>query len=79
VVVVDARSYGDVWNGSDLDQPSHVSRNERRDRPEHAPVEQIQNLMDENLALQEEIHTLKSDPKVIEREAKRLALSLKSE
>ena len=39
----------------------------------------IQNLMDENLALQEEIHTLKSDPKVIEREARRLALSLKSE
>ena len=39
----------------------------------------IQNLMDENLALQEEIHTLKSDPKAIEREAKRLALSLKSE
>lgn len=39
----------------------------------------IQNLQDENLALQEEIHTLKSDPKVIEREAKRLGLSLKSD
>lgn len=37
----------------------------------------IQNLMDENLALQEEIHTLKSDPRVIEREAKRLGLELK--
>ena len=37
---------------------------------------QIQNLTDENLALQEEIHTLKSDPKAIEREARRLGLSL---
>ena len=37
----------------------------------------IQNLMDENLALQEEIHTLKSDPRAIEREAKRLGLALK--
>ncbi len=35
---------------------------------------QIQNLMDENLALQEEIHTLKSDPNVIQREAKRIGL-----
>ena len=33
---------------------------------------QIQNLMDENLALQDEIHSLKSDPRVIEREAKRI-------
>ena len=39
---------------------------------------QIQNLMDENLALQEEIHTLKSDPRVIEREAKRIGIGLKS-
>ena len=38
---------------------------------------QIQNLMDENLALQEEIHTLKSDPRVIEREAKRIGLGIK--
>jgi cell division protein FtsL len=38
---------------------------------------QIQNLMDENLALQEEIHTIKSDPRVIEREAKKLGLDLK--
>ena len=35
---------------------------------------QIQNLQDENLALQEEIHTLKSDPRVIEREAKRIGI-----
>jgi cell division protein FtsB len=39
---------------------------------------QIQNLMDENLALQEEIHTLKSDPRVIEREARRIGIDLKS-
>jgi cell division protein FtsB len=37
---------------------------------------QIQNLQDENLALQEEIHTLKSDPRVIEREAKRIGIDL---
>ncbi|MGB7202180.1 MAG: hypothetical protein WBD16_07915 [Pyrinomonadaceae bacterium] len=35
---------------------------------------QIQNLMDENLALQEEIHNLKTNPNVIRREAKRLGL-----
>ena len=39
---------------------------------------QIQNLMDENLALQEEIHTLKSDPRVIEREARRIGIAMKS-
>lgn len=39
---------------------------------------QIQNLMDENLALQEEIHTLKSDPSVIEREAKRIGIAVSS-
>jgi len=39
---------------------------------------QIQNLMDENLALQEEIHTLKSDPRVIEREAKRIGIGVKA-
>ena len=37
---------------------------------------QIQNLQDENLALQEEIHTLKSDPRVIGREAKRIGMNL---
>ncbi|HEX3100609.1 MAG TPA: hypothetical protein VHQ01_02395 [Pyrinomonadaceae bacterium] len=40
---------------------------------------QIQNLMDENLALQEEIHTLKSDPNVIQREAKRIGIGLRQE
>ena len=39
---------------------------------------QIQSLMDENVALQEEIYTLKSDPKVIEREAKRIGVATKS-
>ena len=39
---------------------------------------QIQSLMDENVALQEEIHTLKSDPRVIEREAKRIGVAMKS-
>ncbi len=37
----------------------------------------IQNLMDENLALQEEIHTLKTDPVAIKREAKRIGIDLK--
>ena len=37
---------------------------------------QIQNLMDENLALQEEIHTLKTDPRAIQREAKRIGITL---
>ncbi len=37
----------------------------------------IQNLMDENLALQEEIHTLKTDPLVVAREAKRIGIDLK--
>ena len=40
---------------------------------------QIQNLMDENLALQEEIHTLKTDPRVIQREAKRIGVELQPE
>lgn len=35
---------------------------------------QIQNLQDENLALQEEIHTLRTDPEAIRREARRLGL-----
>ena len=37
-------------------------------------TDQIQNLTDENLALQDEIHNLKTDPKTIEREAKKLGL-----
>ena len=40
---------------------------------------QIQNLMDENVALQEEIHTLKSDPNVIGREAKRIGIGVKNQ
>lgn len=39
----------------------------------------IQNLMDENLALQEEIHSLKTDPKVIERESRRIGLGSQHE
>jgi hypothetical protein len=38
---------------------------------------QIQSLIDENLALQDEIHTLKSDPRAIEREAKRIGIGVK--
>ncbi len=38
----------------------------------------IQNLTDENLQLQDEIHSLKTDPKVIEREAKRLGIAVKN-
>ena len=37
----------------------------------------LQNLMDENLALQEEIHTIKTDPRVIEREARRIGVDVK--
>jgi cell division protein FtsB len=40
---------------------------------------QIENLMDENLALQEEIHSLKSDPDAIAREAKRIGINVKGE
>ena len=40
---------------------------------------QIQNLMDENLALQEEIHSLKTDPSVIQREAKKIGIDLRRE
>jgi hypothetical protein len=39
----------------------------------------IQSLMDENLALQEEIHTLKTDPLVIKREAQRIGIDLRQE
>jgi cell division protein FtsB len=38
---------------------------------------QIEDLMDENLALQEEIHSLKSDPNAIAREARRIGIDLK--
>jgi len=37
----------------------------------------VQALTDENLALQEEIHTLKTDPRVIQREAKRIGIDVK--
>jgi hypothetical protein len=40
---------------------------------------QIQSLMDENLALQEEIHSLKTDPHVIGREARRIGLGIQQE
>ena len=35
---------------------------------------QIENLQDENIALQEEIHTLKTDPDVIKVEARRIGM-----
>lgn len=41
--------------------------------------DQIQNLTDENLALQDEIHDLKTDPKTIEREARKLGLARSTE
>ena len=41
--------------------------------------DQIQNLTDENLALQDEIHNLKTDPKTIEREARKLGLTRSTE
>ena len=40
---------------------------------------EVQNLTDENLALQEEIHTLRTDPRVIQREAKRIGMSLRQD
>ena len=40
---------------------------------------QIQSLQDENLALQEEIHTLKTDPTVIRREARRIGMYLQQQ
>jgi len=40
---------------------------------------EIQNLTDENLALQDEIHNLKTDPRTIEREAKKLGLARPTE
>lgn len=41
-------------------------------------VGQVQNLLDENLALQEEIYSLKTNPEVIRREAQRIGINLKS-
>ncbi len=38
--------------------------------------DEIQNLIDENLVLQEEIHLLKTDPKVIKREAEKIGVTL---
>jgi len=38
----------------------------------------VQSLMDENLQLQEEIHSLKTDPQRIEREARRIGVSLEA-
>lgn len=40
---------------------------------------QIQTLMDENLALQDEIHALKTDPGIIKREAKRIGIDLRAQ
>ncbi|MBP9664109.1 MAG: hypothetical protein KBD94_05770 [Pyrinomonadaceae bacterium] len=40
---------------------------------------QLQSLKDENLALQEEIHTLRTDARVIEREAKRIGIDLRQD
>ena len=39
----------------------------------------IQSLMDENLALQEEIHLLKTDPLVIKRAADRIGINFRQE
>lgn len=39
----------------------------------------IQSLMDENLVLQEEIHSLKTDPHVIGREARRIGIGIQQE
>ena len=38
---------------------------------------EIQSLLDENLALQEEIHALRSDPTVVERHAQKIGIDLK--
>jgi cell division protein FtsB len=39
----------------------------------------LQSLMDENLALQEEIHTLKTDKTAIERQASKIGLDLQTQ
>ena len=38
----------------------------------------VQSLMDENLQLQEEIHTLKTDPTRIEQEARRVGVAIEA-
>ncbi len=49
----------------------------REEEDKHAKLAgQVQNLVDENLALQEEIHTLKTDPRAIQREARRIGMNL---
>ncbi len=40
---------------------------------------EIQNLMDENLTLQDEIHMLKTNPVVIQREARKIGVDLRQE
>ncbi len=39
----------------------------------------VQSLLDENLALQEEIHMLKTDPRIIEREARKIGVEIQTE
>ncbi|MDM7921350.1 MAG: septum formation initiator family protein [Pyrinomonadaceae bacterium] len=52
----------------------------RRGHEEHIELgERIENLTDENLALQEEIHALKTDPKAIEQEARKYGLRPKKD
>lgn len=52
----------------------------RRENAQHSELsDRIENLTDENLALQEEIHALKTDPKAIEREAKKYGLRPKED
>jgi cell division protein FtsL len=41
--------------------------------------QQIENLKDENLALQDEIHSIKSDSRTIEREARKIGLGRSDE
>ncbi len=61
LVSINFRAFTDV--SAEIDQNRHLAG-------------QIQNLMDENLALQEEIHSLKTDPHVIQREARRIGIAL---
>jgi cell division protein FtsB len=57
-----------------------VFREMREEASENTKLaSQIENLMDENLALQEEIHTLKTDPDAIARQAKRIGIDIKGE
>ena len=52
---------------------------EREREQQQVLNEKIEDLADENLALQEEIHYLKTDPKKLEPEAKKLGLERKKE